>query len=248
MSHLLEFSIPLRLQCYRVPADWRWEQADGAILYRCTVPQELLSRVYEDRQPLRLGQFDPWEMRLKFLDVDLENPPSVVAFLNRVGLLTPSEASPKDDDNVLVIGGEDGRHVIRYEPARAWSVENDFHDAQDFCREWPCHLTDPSEATFESRIAPVKGAPTHFITVTNFYDAFQIAFAIDQTMRSRRAKCKRPNCGKTYTFTGNRKRKYCSEACGHYMAVKMFRKKTKAARRRKKGRKAGNGREKESPH
>jgi hypothetical protein len=233
MSQLLQFDIPLRLQCYRVPARWRCDKsASGDARYFCEVLENALSGVYEEKKPLRLEQLDPWALRLQFLDVDLDQSEAVLLFLNKVGLFAPTRKSISDIDRVIVVGAEDGRHVIPHDSSRAWQ-KDDFVDAQLFCRDWPCHLVDSSEATFEMRVAPVDGAPTLFITATNFYDAFQAAFAVDQIRRASRAKCKRPDCGKTFTYTGNRKRNYCGSECAHYMAVKAFRKRERRQRSKK---------------
>jgi hypothetical protein len=226
MSQLLEFNIPLRLQCYRVPVVWHWKAVNGVVTYRYAISPDSLTHPGVEKL-IRAEQFDPWEMRLKFLDVDLRNPIATVSFLNTIGLFAPPASAATEEGPFMVLKGEDGRHPVIYEPERVWIGEEDFWREHDFCRSWPCHLKETSEATFDARIAPVDDSPTQFLTVTNFYDAFQIAFAIDQARRARRAKCTRPNCGKTYTFTGNRKRKYCSDDCGHYMAVKAFRKSQK---------------------
>ena len=87
MSHLLEFAIPIRLQCYRVPAVWRCEanRSDEARFF-CEIPDTLLRHVEEEERKVRLEQIDPWDARLRFLDVDLEEPESLVHYLNTVGL------------------------------------------------------------------------------------------------------------------------------------------------------------------
>lgn len=233
MSHTLPFNIPIRLQCFRVPALWRSDKGpDGGNRYYCEVSGSLLHGAFEEEKTLTVKRFDPWRARLQFLDVDLSDPVLLLQFLNEIGLYAAAPLRVTDDTKVLTIDAEDGRHVISHDPAHVWTEEGFRYD-QDFCRDWPCHLVEPSEASFEARIAPTNRAPALYITTTNFYDAYQAAFAIDQIRRARCSKCKKPSCGKTFPFVGGRKRMYCSPECGHYMAVVKLRERQNAASKKR---------------
>lgn len=257
MSHPLGFDIPIRLQCFQVPAAWRYKRDDdGQLRFYCSVPERYLCDpwgskglrtlvavgavarwkgpwskgildVKEVESPaITLSPVDPWDLRLRFLNVNVKDPDSVLGFLSEVGYYGPL-SRPRNEAQIIAFQGEDGTHAYGYDPSPV--TIGDIEGAQEFCRDWPCDLTETSNAVFDAMVAPMAGAPTLFITTASFYDAFQAAFAIDQIRGARIVKCKRPSCGKTFSCTGNRKRKYCSPDCGHYMAVRSHRKRQRKA-------------------
>jgi len=187
-------------------------------------------RVFDFTPPLRLELIDPREARLWLQDVQMDDPDSVLSFLNRVGYYGPMRP-PDKERRVIEFQGEDGPHVYGYRPLVV--TLDELCEIQRYCREWPCHLTESNLAGLEARVAPAGGMPSLFVTTASFCEALYASFAFDQVERARRARCGRPNCGRTFTYTGKRQRKYCTQECARYMAVIFFRQRQEKPQYRK---------------
>src|SRR5262249_4511872 len=131
-----------------------------------------------------LSRVDPWKLRLQFVDVNLEDSSSVLAFLNNVGYydrLLGAPAVSADEKNPF--RADDGQHVYGYDPPPL-DVEQ-LRDFQAFCRHWPCDVPETSNALFNTTVGRAGRVPTMFITTASFYDAIQAAFVIDQIKQAR---------------------------------------------------------------
>jgi hypothetical protein len=237
----VELNLPLQLQCFRVPVRWSYETDKGGPVYQAQIDQRLLSdclgdgpvlKVRKDTNAGKLGKYDPWKLRLRFLEVNLDSPTTVLEFLNDVGLFSPPDHSFHDENRVVAIEALDGIHAYNWDSVKP-VVADDLEEALRFCKEWPCQLSDPSGAIFRSRVATMREwdfgfgrlgyTPKMFLTAVSFYESYQIAFAIDQITKAKKVRCNRLKCAKTFTHTGNRRRLYCSAECGHAEAVRALR-------------------------
>ncbi|HTM42496.1 MAG TPA: hypothetical protein VL177_16375 [Terriglobales bacterium] len=182
-----------------------------------------------ETEPVQLDEFDPWLWRLRFLDVNAGDRDCLLQFLNEIGCYaTLGPATGKSP--VIAIRARDGRHVYGYEPRPLEHEE--FLDLQQFCRDWPCHLEEPAETSFESRPLLLHGSPALVITTASFEEALQAAFIADQLNRAKPRRCARPDCGKRFPPKSARQ-KYCARPCAHLVAVQNSRKRGRAARKGK---------------
>lgn len=225
MSQFLEFNIPIRVQYCCVPATWsyRKDPIEGTVFTGSIDPRYVAGKLGSEDAP-KASEVDPWEVRWKFLKVNLEDPQATVQFLNNVGLFGPCRLISARSKSVIEFTGEDGKHAYDLRASLSKLRKNDLEIQQQFCKEWPCNLKDPSMKDLETRLAWSEKGPTLFITAGSFHDAYHAAFCIDQLRSARRKKCERRGCSNIFTFVGRRKRKYCSPECGHYVAVQNSRK------------------------
>jgi len=234
MAHtLVPVALPIRLQCLRVPAKWKYETVRGEDGSETTWFSAGGGRV-EPAPP-----FDPWEKRAEFFRLKEGDNDALQTFLDGVGLFTHASIEGAIEialatadrktieslkENYRYVDAADGPHKVwgDFLPLSAdsiWSTRKGTIREMEAPRKglgfdaWP----------FSVRLANLKSGPAAVITTFAFQEALAASVRIDHLLRAKIRRCRRPDCGIPFAAVGPRKRKYCSWYCGHIESVRRGR-------------------------
>ncbi len=254
--HLIEASLPLYIQCLRVPAEWRvgavrkypsirlgGKRTIGPLsslvgVKSSTVQQD--SDVLSVRQiPGSVTAYDPWEKRAEFFRLKRNNMEGLLGFLRSVGLFEPATSlhalarEPEFEDDAIV-RADDGlpyrvRYLSKVSATTVWELRR---LVEGSLRK---QSGTGGYADFQVRIVRIKGQPRVILTTTTFMEALLLTLSVDRALGAKVRKCARPDCGVMFSNTSAHKRKYCQWYCGHIESVRKQRRKAKQKGGRSKG-------------
>lgn len=234
-SELVPIDLPVRLQCIRVPVEWRSEtktlRDDASMTW--FLPKGNQSGV---------STYDPWEMRKRFFRIKDGDTDAAIELLDAVGLFDKADAASAGLlatmpgvqiepllENSLQIDADDGMHLV------SGAVLPTLADAfwilrRDLLRQMTKRAQGFDDWDYTVRLVNLP-RPSIVITTTAFADAMVASVRIDELRGARFIKCKRKDCGVVFAAVGPRKRKFCEWGCGHLESVRNARARARHGKR-----------------
>ena len=240
-QQLVPINLPIRLQCLRVPARWKYE------ITRWKDGTEMIWFSASGGKNETATPFDAWEKRADFFRLREGDSDALRDFLDGVGLFTSASiegaiaagaevgktAKFLPLDNFRWVDAEDGRHRVwgDFQPLSADVIWATRREAIREMEKPKLHLGfDVLDLSL--RLAALRSGPAAVITTFAFSDALAASVRIDHLQRAKIRRCQRPDCGIPFAAVGPRKRKFCGWYCGHIVSVRKIRAKHRQKRKR----------------
>ena len=221
---LIPETMPLYFQCLSVPVEWRRAIKKRppanriALLLELNPPKEEQDGDLLEVEPransgdvLQGSIFDAWEKRLEFFKLKRGDTKALLAFLRTVGLFErprlklPDTAGKPPKGEAVVFTPHGLRCTAAFDPTTSenyiWEMRRLIQGSLEELSEHNAKHTD-----FQVRLVePGKNKKARLtLTTTNFVDALLITLYVDQVTKAKVRKCKRKDCGATFSFTGKR--------------------------------------------
>jgi hypothetical protein len=237
MAHLVPVSLPIRLQCLRVPVSWSYKGVDVPLLgpgYQEGPDAYTFQAYIAKGEP---STYDPWEMRDEFFRLQSGGgPDKLLQFLNKTGLF--DKAAPEDiafSPKITDEYGVEHKHLtfwVRDQPRRDYAY---FWDMRALlCQSMLSQKDDLlRNFDFSVRFVRAKSVSYFLLTTVSLLEAVAASIQIDHLLKAKFQKCARPDCAIVFSIKNDRHRKFCSWYCGHIESVRKLRRKSKEGKERK---------------
>ena len=204
------FALPVSLGF--IPISGTWERIEG--LEDQEVAWEFTPE--PTRSPTEL---DPWSVRKEFLELKRDQRANLEQFLKSTGAFCwINDYRPLSEEEIWVIQGILQKELLTpraADPARSLDP-------------WSWSFAD----TIRKRISAYElnavirlqdGELVGLMQESTTLDAILCTIVVDRVRKFRFKICARSECGKIYELTSRHRRKYCSFACAHLVAVRSSR-------------------------
>jgi len=179
-------------------------------------------------------RLDGWFVRKEFLDLDPEDVPAVLDFLNQTGMFVNAPTGkeftcPANPEELRQFQSLVRLYLIS-DPAEWRGMGKGFPGKLLHYMKW--------RGLPHFRMDWSGEAPTAVISAGFTFRALMATIQIDKWRQAKHRKCARPECETVFPIQGGRFNKiYCDHICGQYQAIRGYRKRN--ALKKKAGKLAG---------